>query len=266
MIPAQKPQRRPALSAKPLQKPALGPEMIQSAMDRRPRLNANARRVAAPGAAPPPVAPVGPPKPAWQQLRDAGMGGQGNAVANRAAVAGLPAAAAQQLPVSSQGSGIVGAEIQSDPGHWTPERIAQAKPMPFGGQEGQFGEPGNVNGGPLMGGGMSEMPLAADPNAMPGFTPHSGSQNPLFSANLPPQIMQRLQALQAGRGGAGVVGAGQGAPGARPPGAPAAGPALPDYYSVDPYGAMLGGIQPPPQGAGAFSRPMRPGFDRRMAY
>jgi hypothetical protein len=241
-------QRKPASAAKPY----LKPEAIDAAMARRPRLNANARKApAAAGGAPKPTAPAAPaapPEPAWQQLAEAGIQGQGSAAANRAAAAGLPAA---------------GGAPQID-----------SMPMPPAGGPGGRPKPmmdalEGMNGGGLMGGGMAEAPLATDPTAggvlgMPQGSPPSGSQNPLFSANLPPQIMQRLQALQAGRGGAGVVGGGQGAPGTGAPGAPAAGPALPDYYAVDPYQQMLGGAQPPPMRPGG--RPMPQGFDRRMAY
>lgn len=216
--------RKPAQPAKPV----LKPDVIQSAMDKRPRLNANMRRAPAkPGDMneTPGINPGAPGKPAWQQLRERGVAGTGSAAGNRAALAAAGPQAQTDIltsPPPPGPGGVMGAELPPPKG-------------PFAGGP-PPGLPYGVGGADPAGGTFNELPMDAtggmDPNGAPPpgvFPAPSGSQNPMFSANLPPQIMQRLQALQAGRGGAGAVG-GQGAPGAQPPGAPAAGPALPDFY------------------------------------
>lgn len=91
-------------------------------------------------------APAAPPKPAWQQLAERGIGGQGSAAANKAKLAELlgggPAqaasdAAALDLPAASAGPrplppgaepGGVGASVS---GGLTPEQRASATPMPM---------------------------------------------------------------------------------------------------------------------------------------
>lgn len=257
--------QKPLRPAQPA-KPALQPDVIQSAMDRRPRINANQRR-ANPGMPAKPPATAPPAEPAWMALRRAGQAGTGSAAGNRAAAAGLggPQIQARSFPapVDSMtlppppprngrgvpGGGPMGAAPPSPP-----------PPTPPPGGEFDLNDlrsgAGAEGGGPFSGEalrnfqqntqGMSDQDIQLQ---MAGSQFPPGSQKPLFSANLPPEIMQRLQALRAGRGAAGAAG-GQGAPGAQPLGAPAVmpPPSLPDYY------------QPPPtRGAGA-------GFDRRMAY
>ncbi len=252
-------QRKPAPAAKPL----LKPETIRGAMDRRPRLNANTRRAAPAAAAPGAAPPAAPAEPAWMAMRRAGIAGTGSAAGNRSAAAGLPAGPPAGAP-----------PVLTAP----PPPEMRAKPMPM--DDGMLAsEPPvqGVDGGPLMGGGMSELPIA-DPGGAPaygaagqggggwagiagGVAPPPSSQNPNPTAfNLPPEIMQRLQALQAGRGGVG----GQGAPGGRAPGAPAARPALPDFYGYE--NPALGGVQPPMQGPGMQATGRPTGFDRLMAY
>ena len=102
-------------------KPTLKPEVIQSAMDRRPRLNANQRR-AAPAVAPKPAAPAAPPKPAWQQLRDAGVAATGSAAGNRAAAANLPYAVSKPLQLE-------GPPMPPPDGGMGPDGRSGAKPI-----------------------------------------------------------------------------------------------------------------------------------------
>lgn len=235
-------------------KPAPEAQRVEQAMASRPSINANARRApqdlsgAAGGqltgrggnvqqlgpaaqrrlAAQPPAPPAAPP--AWKQLAQQGIAGQGSAAANRAALNGGPVAqVGRGTPVTPPPDATMDEVIRS-----------------FGSMEDPRVGVVSMSGGGLQATGanpaMDVMPGGAPPQTMDSMPPQAplpppGAQDAMaMNPALPAEIMQRLQTLQAARqrgaGGApGVagpspVGAKPGGPGpmgqigAPPPGVP----------------------------------------------
>lgn len=217
-------------------------QRVSTMMAQRRTLNPNMRRATAAGgglgrgvvntaSAPAPAgAAVATPKPAWQQLREQGISGQGSAAANKAAAAGLNAA-----PPS--GPTMMPTDPMGPPGGGMARQI-----MPAGMPPGP--------GGP--GGGMMAIENQ-DPSGGRGFIPPD--VNPLQSAigdgpgqvppgvpGLPPEIMERLKSMRMAGAGPGAQQAGgipdpSGGRGFVPPGQGASGAAPRPYGLQSFYGA-----------------------------
>lgn len=245
-------------------------QRVETMMAQRRTLNPNVRRMGVAGMRVPQrgasnsgeiqgngatAASTAPPKPAWQQLREQGIEGQGSAAANKAALAGTMT---RSGPIMDQGDPMrPGGGMAPRP--MTPEMVAQAQGQPGGMGERSGAKPGqpmdissmitlaNPAGGPPLGmGGGDQMSVEnQDPGigwtaqrmagAQPGgggFEGPGGGMPPGMAGGLPPEIMQRLQAMRMPQQG--------GAPG----------------MPSDPAGGR--GFVPPGQGAGAPGAAPRP--------
>lgn len=242
-------------------------QRVETMMAQRRTLNPN-QRTAAPGGA-----PAAPPKPAWMQLREQGIAGQGSAAANKAALAGqmtrsgpimdpsrmrpgggmAPRPMTPEMVAQAQAAGPQGAARTDMPG----ARPMPAPPMglgpganPSGDWKTMLADQGALGGqvsaenqGP-GGGGWS-------PERMAGAGGFEGPGNgmPPGLGGLPPEIMQRLQAMRMPQQG--------GAPGMPPDpsGGRGFGPAAQGAYGSGGFNPA-GGFAPPGQGApGAAPRP-----------
>lgn len=139
-------------------------------------------------------APQAPEPPVWQQLKAAGIGGQGSAAANRAMLAGLPPQAQGTFtpggsPMARPG-GLPQGPMQ---GHMT-EILNAAQPMP-GGAQGQF-TPGGSPG--RMPQGMRDIAQAQQGVMGPSGPFQQGGGIMPMGANLPPEVAQMLQGRHFG--------------------------------------------------------------------
>jgi len=203
-------------------------QRVETMMARRRTLNPNVRKMSAPGLAGADQAPpVAPPKPAWMQLREQGIAGQGSAAANKAALAaGTPGGSP---PIMA-------------PRPMAPDMANQAQGMadPMGERSGA--KPWQGNPGVIV--GMENQGMGGDGGLPPGA--HAGleglgagpGQMPPGVPGLPPEIMQRLQMLRSSGS------------------APGGGPAPFGGGAGDPTGGR--GFVPPGQGAGAPAATPRP--------
>lgn len=174
------------------------------------------------------------PKPAWQQLRDAGVAGQGSAAANRTAAAALPgqpSVGGGRSPATMTFPG----EPMKDPASEL-ANIDRAPGIAPGVRDGiaQMGGPGQPYGGD---GVMNELPTEFTPPRLGGFAPQGAS----------PDL---LAAIRSARGSMGAPAAGGGSPSlaARLAGV------MPKPQ--EPMGASPGGEEPPPtgpMGSGGFN-------------
>lgn len=142
----------------------------------------------------------GPQKPAWQQLREAGIGGQGSAAANKAAAAQLGAGGdtIRSMPTPDMGGGMkVGPEAGGSmgmekppmlgfkPGEFPPSGGIVALPPNPGGPGSPF-NPGSPMAKPMPGGiGSSSLPPG---NGVGGMPPPGAGPMPFDGNARPPQL------------------------------------------------------------------------------
>jgi hypothetical protein len=172
-----------------------------------------------------------PPKPAWRQLRDAGVAGQGSAAANRAAAAALPgqpSVGGGRMPMTFPGEPMkdpatVLAEIDRGPSIAPGVRSGMDETAPGGAPYGADAV-------------MHELPAELTPPRLGGFAPQGAS----------PDL---LAAIRSARGSMGAPAAGGGSPSlaARLAGV------MPKPQ--EPIGASPGEEPPPtgPMGSGGFN-------------